>query len=291
MMAQTATDANRTIERIASTIGELPSSPAIVSAVMGLTSNLDADVSDISRVMATDQSLTAKVLKLSNSSFYGRSRAVDSLEEAIMLLGFYSVRSLVVATSTYSMFETKGDKGPELKLWRHSLSTAIAARQIAAAVGHPGRDEIFVAALLHDIGKLVLLKKTTADFLQVIVEVEATTGSFTEVENSRFGFTHCEVAELLLEEWSFPVAMIEAIRDHHSPPPGDPEEAVPLAQMISLGNMLAKRLGVGFADRQVPDLHQTEAAQLLSLDQSALERLEQEVAEYFESETRIFEGA
>lgn len=280
-----------TLSRITQAVGNLPASPKIVSTLMSLTSNLESPVEDVSRALSSDPALTAKVLKLSNSSFYGRSRAVDSLEEAILLLGFFSVRSLVIATSTYSMFDSKEQKGPLLKLWHHSISTAIAARQIAAAVRHPGRDEVFIAALLHDIGKLVMLKRATDEYLEVIAEVEDTKESFADVEFRTFGFTHCEVAELLLEGWSFPVAMIEAIRDHHSLPPCEPNEPVPLAHMINLGNLISKKLDVGFADGSVADLEQTEAAQLLTLDREAIESLVDETREYYESETKIFEGA
>lgn len=98
-MANTSQDTTSILDRIISTLGDLPASPAIVSTVMGLTSNPDSKVTEISKVLSADQSLTAKVLKLSNSSFYGRPKGVKTLQEAILLLGFFTVRSIVVATS------------------------------------------------------------------------------------------------------------------------------------------------------------------------------------------------
>lgn len=289
-MAQTATDANRTIERIASTIGELPSSPAIVSAVMGLTSNLDADVSDISRVMATDQSLTAKVLKLSNSSFYGRSKQVSSLQEAILILGFYTVRSIVVATSTRSMFEDKDPESPQSKLWRHSLSSAIASRQIAAHVRHPSKDAIFIAALLHDIGKLVLLKNLGSQYVELVDKIEAAKDTFVRAEEEQLGFTHAEVASVLLEKWSFPNNLTEAVFKHHELPPYEGEGPVPTAYVINLGNHLAKRLQVGFHDLLIEDLSSLDSAQAMGLDEAALEELLAQTQEFYEAEAGIFEG-
>ena len=116
------------LDRIISTLGDLPASPAIVSTVMGLTSNPDSKIVDISKVLSADQSLTAKVLKLSNSSFYGRPKEVKTLEEAILLLGFFTVRSIVIATSAHTMYTKEiAGNSPE-KLWQHSLATAVAAR-------------------------------------------------------------------------------------------------------------------------------------------------------------------
>ncbi len=289
-MTQVTIDSDKAIGRIADTIGELPSSPAIVSAVMGLTSNLNADVSEISKVMSTDQSLTAKVLKLSNSSFYGRSKQVSSLQESILILGFFTVRSIVVATSTRSMFEDQGPESPQAKLWRHSLSSAIAARQIAAHIRHPNKDEIFIAALLHDIGKLVLLKNLGAQYLELVGSVEANHGSFARVEKEQLGFTHAQVATILLEKWSFPNNLAEAVSQHHELPAFEGEGTVPIAYVIDLGNQLAKRLEVGFRDYRVEDLSTLESTQALGLDESALEELLAQTKEFYEAEAGIFEG-
>jgi len=288
-MSQVATDSNRAIERITATIGELPSSPAIVSAVMGLTSNLNADVSEISRVMATDQSLTAKVLKLSNSSFYGRSKEVSSLQESILILGFFTVRSIVIATSTRCMFEDHGPDSQQSRLWRHSLSSAIAARQIAAHIRHPNKDEIYIAALLHDIGKLVLLKNLGEQYETLVDQLEATQGTFASTEKEHFGFTHAEVASVLLQKWSFPENLTEAVCRHHQLPSYDGEGLVPIAHVIDLGNHLAKRLEVGFGDYQVEDLSTLESAQAMGIDEASLEELQNQTQTFYEAEAGIFE--
>lgn len=130
---KTVTTSNSTLEKIIGTIGDLPASPAVVSVVMGLTSNLDSNVDEISKVLCSDQSLTAKVLMLSNSSFYGRSKEVVSLDEAIPILGFFSVRSMVIATSAQTMYSSGEKDNPREWLWRHSLSTA---------GGHADRNEV-----------------------------------------------------------------------------------------------------------------------------------------------------
>ena len=277
--------------RIASMIGELPASPAIISAVMGLTSDLDSNVADISRVLASDQSLTAKVLKLSNSSFYGRSKEVKSLQEAILILGFFTVRSIVIATSTHRLYSTSRAEAPQSKLWRHTLSTAIASRQIAEHLGHVAKEEIFIGALLHDIGKLVMIQHLYDEYADVIASVEGRHRAFVEAETEQLGFTHCDVAGILLEKWSFPSSLTDAIRTHHNLPPCDPDRPVPLSYLISLGNQMAKNLGVGFDDRRSGDLMAEPAAVALGLDRLTLELLQEQVQQHYQSEVRIFEEA
>ncbi len=277
------------LDSIISTIGDLPASPAIVSTVMGLTSDLNSKLVDVSRVLASDQSLTAKVLKLSNSSFYGRPGGVKSLQEAVLILGFFTVRSIVVATSAYGMFKKEDKNGPEAKLWRHSLSTAVAARQLADAVGHPQSEEVFIAALMHDIGKLVMIQKLSEKYRQIIAEVEETAGRFDEIEQAVFGFTHCDVAAVLLEKWSFPPSLIRGIERHHQLPEMDdsPDSLVP--HVIHLANYMAKRLQVGFTDYSVDDLACLESAKALSLSEDKIAAIDEQFRERYEAEMGVFE--
>jgi len=140
-----------TLNRIVSMVGDLPAAPAVVSAAMGMTANLQSNVADISRTLSLDQSLTAKVLKLSNSPHYGRRKEVETLNEAIIVLGLGAVRSLIVAASSHSMFVSDNSDDAGCKLWRHSLSTAIAGRLIAGQIGDRDSEEVFIAALMHDV--------------------------------------------------------------------------------------------------------------------------------------------
>lgn len=287
----TATSVNPALKRILETVGELPASPAVVSSVMGLTSNLDSKVTDISNVLAADPSLTAKVLKLSNSSFYGRPKGVISLQEAVLILGFFTVRSMVIATSAHTMYSKNDTDGTRSKLWQHSLSAAVAGRQIATFINHPQREEVFIAALLHDIGKLVLLQRMPQQYREVLDAVAKEQGSFTEVEDEVLGFNHCEVAAILLEKWSFPTSLIEAIQRHHDPPPLLEDQPIPIAHVVNLANQMAKLTNVGFPDRKVENLSEMKSARLMSLDQETLDTIFEQFQEFYKIETSIFEGA
>jgi len=281
---------NSTLERIIDTVGELPASPAIVSTVMGLTSNLDSKIGDVSKVLSADQSLTAKVLKLSNSSFFGRAKDVRTLQEAILILGFFTVRSMVIATSAHSMYNQGDDDiGWQTKLWQHSLSSAVAARQIAQHVRHPAKDELFIAALLHDIGKLVLFQKLPQRYSEVLEEVESTNGSFIEVEDRVIGFNHCDVATVLLKKWSFPESLTSMVSIHHNPASGEDNGIVSPAQVVNLANHMAKKLNVGFNDGQIENLAELESAKVMSLEEDTLETIFEQLEEFYQAELRILD--
>ncbi len=267
------TKTNATLDKIITTIGDLPASPAIVSTVMGLTSNLDTQIMDVSKVLSFDQSLTAKVLKLSNSSYYGRSKEVSTLEEAIPVLGFFAVRSMVVATSAHSMYLAEDPDGHRGKLWRHSLSSAVTARQIAKHVRYSNAEETFIASLLHDIGKLVLLQKLPDIYKEIVEAVERNEMTFTQAEIDKLGFDHCEVASVLLEHWSFPPSLIEAICDHHLPPAPTEEIPLPMSHFVSLGNELSKKMNVGFESETVENISSLPSAQVLKLDSDSLDEI------------------
>ena len=253
-----------------------------------LTSNLDTKIPDLSRALASDPSLTAKVLKLSNSSFFGRAKGVKTLNEAIMILGFFTVRSMVVASSAHSLYNAGKREPAKAKLWKHSFAAAVATRQIAATVKSKDKEELFIAALLHDIGKLVLMLKLPARYSGVIATVEREGRSFAEVEEQELGFSHCDVGAILLEKWSFPSSIIEAVHGHHRLPEraeGEPS----LACFIHLGNAMAKRLPDAFRDSAVEDLSTLASAQALGLRAEELEAISQRFLEQYQAEIGAFE--
>jgi len=286
----TSASARSTLDRIIATIGELPASPAIVSSVMGLTSNPDSKIMDVSRVLSADQSLTAKILKLSNSSFYGRPKGVQSLQEAILLLGFSTLRSIVVATSAHLMYTRGIMSGPGGDLWRHSLATAVAARQVAKRINHPMQEEVFIAALLHDIGKLVLLQKMPDQYKNVIATVQNLRVSFFEAEASILGFNHCEVAGILLEQWHFPDVLRQAIVAHHDAPQPFESGPPPIAMLVNLGNFMARNMDNGCKKQSEVPLEEQPSAVLLKLDKAKLSALMAEIIEHYQNETSIFES-
>jgi len=278
---------NRTLDKIISTIGDLPATPAIIATLMNLTSDINTDIEKISKAILADQSLTAKVLKLSNSSFYGRAKEVKTLKEAIVILGFMTLHSLVIATSTQSLYQKTMVGGISEKLWEHAFAAAIASRMVAQAVGYSGVEEAFIAGLLHDIGKLVLAQKMPADYRIIVKQVEASRGCFSDEEKAAFGFNHADVGSQLLAKWSFPEDLSQAVHNHHDDL-SDEQNRLQLSHIINLGNYMAKNLEVGFTDHRIDDLASSPSAAAFNLDSDRIDELQEQLAAHFKSEKELF---
>lgn len=290
-MPETTTRNPQMLNKIVATIGELPTSPAVVSTVMNLTADLNTEVNKLSRVLSGDPALTAKVLRLSNSPFYGRSRAVGSLNEAVLILGFYTIRSLVVASSTYSLFGRKS--GGEITgiLWDHSLATAMAARIIAKRVRHRYTEEAFIIGLLHDIGKLVMYQKIRDPYREVIKSVRLLGRSFVATEQEQLGFSHCELGSIILKQWNFPEFLVDAVACHHNPQEANPPEdsSVALPDIVFFANEMAKKMGYGFTKDYEIDLTSLPQAEMLNLDAEAIEAIQAELETHYQDEKSLFE--
>lgn len=284
-------ESNLALDKIISTIGDLPATPVIIASLMNLTSDINTDIEKITKNLISDQSLTARVLKLANSSFYGRAKAVATLKEAIVLLGFNTLRSLVLATSTHRLYQNGENDEVQDKLWEHSLATAIASRMLAEKSGCGHAEEAFIAGLLHDIGKLVLTQKLPEEYGKVIQRVEKNQLKFIDVEDEQFGFNHTDVAFLLLHKWSFPAEIVNSVYEHHAPKKNEDDKGISLAYFLNLGSMMAKKLGVGFNDFHYEDLFLLPAATILNFDEESLEEMQVSLEEKFKEEKEIFASA
>lgn len=274
--------ANREMDQIVSSMGDLPSSPAVVNTVMSMTSDFNADVQSLTKALSTDQSITAKILKLSNSSFYGRASSVSTLDEAIMILGFFSLRSIVVATATHAMFNSDDSESPECKLWEHSLATAMCARSLAKKVKHPQAEEAFIAGLMHDLGKLIFLQKMQGEYLTTLSSGAKSGMNALESERDQFGFDHAQLGRVLMSKWSFPDKLVEAVQYHHEPRVdcAAPQPAT-LDCIINLADAMTKKMGIAFGEEPAENIGALPAAVRLGVDTETLEKMCLELKESF----------
>ncbi len=277
------------LELILSSIGDLPSSPAVVSLVMGMTSDLNTDVREISKALSSDPAMAARALKLSNSPFYGRPTDISSVEEAVLVLGFFTVRSLVVATATYDLFKTNDKESPASAIWEHSLASAIAARHIAREVSHPHIEECFLAGLMHDIGKLILLQKFPEQYQSVSVAPDSGGASLAQ-ERESFGFGHDELGAALLSSWSFPELLVCAIADHHHRLVPEEGAATPISIVVNLASAIADEIGARFGSEPIESFTAANlwSAQALSIDDDKLASIRELLAENFQQERSLF---
>lgn len=194
----------------------LPSIPAVALKVIELCREDDVDVKDVADAISTDPALTVRMLKSANSSIFGMSKTVSSLSQAMVVLG---IRTVKVMALGFALADTvKGGKKGLFdypRYWRRSLTTAVAARQIAQEFGGVRKDEAFVGGLLSDIGMIAAERHNQEQYEEVIRRHLAGEGRIHEIEQSVLGITHADVSAMMLANWSMPEAMSHAIRAHH----------------------------------------------------------------------------
>jgi putative nucleotidyltransferase with HDIG domain len=224
--------------RLVETIKELPPMPDVAARVLDMVGDPNTKMSQLAEVLSRDQTLVARIIKVSNSALYGGQKKTTSLSQALIRLGTRTIRSLVVGASTRALFPTDqtqiGLWGQSL--WQHSIQCGLAARRIAKRVRYGDPEEAFVGGLLHDLGKVVILLKLPDEYRR-IHRMQAGGLAGSAAERSVLGFDHAKVGKLLLKEWKLPPSLIACVRFHHLPREAGEYES--LAHVIALGNQLA----------------------------------------------------
>ncbi|MCU0412627.1 MAG: HDOD domain-containing protein [Bacteroidetes bacterium] len=204
-------------EKIKSII-QLPALPAVAMEVVELVDNPKTSASKLGKVISSDQALTAKVLKIANSPFYGFPKKISTIDFAIIVLGFDALKEIVISISLVSSLQKKSDNFFDAKtFWDHSISTGVVARRLARDLGYRISGEVFVGGLLHDMGVSVLHRYFNSEFSRIIEITRETDLNILEAEESVMGVTHGEVGGWLAERWNLPEHLAEAIAFHHVP--------------------------------------------------------------------------
>ncbi len=236
---------SKDLEQIIMTAGDLPTIPVVATKVMQLMEDENSTADDLARVVASDPAVAARVLKISNSSFYGAQRQIQTLPHAIMMLGFVTLKSVVVTASVKQVYHPYGLT--EKLLWEHSFGAGLAARLIAQELRQINPDEAFLGGLFHDIGKQIM-NFLDKDKFQEVMQLCYNEGMpFSQAEQMLFHYTHEEAGALVIKKWNFPEHLIKAVQAHHSLDLG--EDADPylsnLSNVVSLSNLFCHRYGVG----------------------------------------------
>jgi HD-like signal output (HDOD) protein len=243
-------DATGKIEKLLTKIQTVPSLPAAVEKLCRMVNDPKAGVNEMSRVISADPALTARLLRVANSAFYGLTGKVGTISHAIMVLGAQQVRNLALGVTIFGgRFNPDQDPAiPREDFWRHSLATAIAVKSLAAAARIKRPEEIFIHGLLHDVGKQVFLEYMADDYVLLMQEKEETGRPLYEIEKERFGMDHGEVGGELCRYWRVPDALTEVVLAHHrAEGGGDVSETVRLARLVRTADDLAKIAALGLS--------------------------------------------
>ena len=267
---------------------DLPAMPHVASKVLELAGNPETTAAKLQKVIQDDQAMAARILKIANSALYGCSRKIKTLTEAIVMLGFNTIRSLVVTSAARNMYLKEG-KTMGLKerlLWEHSIGCAIACK-ILVTPRHPHlAEEAFLAGLMHDIGKLVLNQYAGDVFDEIVQEVYNDGRPFIDVEREVLGFDHTEVGAMLVTKWKLSPVMEEAIKFHHSAAEFSGERMI--LNYLDMANNLCKKEGIGFVEAPDLDLATLPSNQFLGFSTVELDMLTQQLRDTLESEMEIF---
>ena len=261
--------APRRLESIIHRIDDLPTLPRTVFRITELINNPRSSARDLAQVITDDQVLTARLLRLVNSSFYGFPQRITTITGAIVLLGFDAIRHLLLTTSVFDIFsDRQGNlQSARENLWDHSLGCAVAAKIIGKHVRHDNAEELFVCALLHDIGKIVTMVYAHQDYEAVTRMAAEKDMLLIEAENALLGYTHADTGRLLAERWNLPSMVAEVIHYHHMPDQAG--EYTQEAAVVHLADIFCRALQIGSGgDSRMP-----------ALDVSAWERLHLQTAD------------
>ncbi len=257
-------------------IRNLPTLPFIVTKVMEVMNNPRSSASDLAKIISSEQSLAAKVLRLVNSAYYGFPNPITTISHAVAILGFNTLRSLVLGISTHELFSKKSDgKFDRKELWLHSVATAIAAKALAKRVNYPNPEEMFLAGLLHDIGKVILDQHMHQDFIKAIETAKVCNQPLFEAEKEVFGAHHGEVGKYIADQWKLPAVLSEAIRWHHEVELAKDHRQI--AAIVHVGNNMVKVLKIGSSGNYAPPVIHPAAAEILKMDQINVSDLTKEI--------------
>jgi putative nucleotidyltransferase with HDIG domain len=232
------------MESILAKLKTLPALPEIVYQLTKLIDDPNSTAQDLAEVISKDQSLTARVLRLVNSSYYAFRSKISKVSHAISLMGFLSIKNIVLSLSVIDAFRKRErDDGLEHHLfWEHSIGTASAAQSLGERSGYLSPEEAFVGGLLHDIGKVVFDMTSPKEYAAALRQARIEGRTIRSVEKDYFGFDHAGLGAALAEQWGLPSQLQDSIRSHH-----DEQPETELAAIVSVANTLCKARQVGFS--------------------------------------------
>lgn len=274
--------------KIVAWVGDLKPFPQVATQALILVEDPRVSTGKITKVLGQDTALAARVLKIANSAMFSFQREITTLSHAITIIGLKALKGIVVAATLRQY--NKGKSPVERLVWENSTCTATAARVISSTLNKPYSDELFLAGLLHDLGKLVLMDKLSDEYRDVL-ELVAAGSNFSAVETEKFGFAHPLVGALVAKKWNFSDETCQIILHHHDPLPLPFEDVTAeKTAVIQFANYCAHMLGCGH-----PEGHEDVEEQFLAAgkslgveDQEQLDKILETVKVHHEEQSTLY---
>jgi putative nucleotidyltransferase with HDIG domain len=243
--------------RIVDSLGQVPTLPVVVTKVHQVLSHPNSGAGHAAKIIETDPSLASKVLKIANSSYYGIPRTIYNIQSAIALLGFNTVKTLVLSSTALKALP-KNARCPHFDykvFWKHSVEVAVIARFLArTGLGALDSELAFTAGLLHDIGKLIFDESLSEDWEKALEKSISENQELYKVEQELLGIHHAELSGLLLEHWGIPESLQGPLKYQYNPELGG--NCSPLAFVIHYANYLSHLSGTNpVRNEPMPELN------------------------------------
>jgi putative nucleotidyltransferase with HDIG domain len=258
--------------KIASAIKSFPGMPGTAVKLLGLIDDSAMRVSQIEEILRHDPGLTANVLRMANSAYFGIPSKVGSIRQAVILLGLKRLIQMVIAACVSAIMDKSvpGYDLPPGELWRHSIAASVAAEGLVKVLKVEAAEEIFTAALLHDVGKLVLGDFVKDEFKQI--ETAISQGiSFEMAEKIVLGTTHADVGARILTKWLLPPEIVHAVQFHHAPETS--ERVSSMLDIVHVANFISMMIGIGIGADGLQHEPSAEVTERLGLEPVHLEKV------------------
>ncbi|MBI2605923.1 MAG: HDOD domain-containing protein [Deltaproteobacteria bacterium] len=264
-------------------LNDIPTLPIVATKVNELINNPNSSSSDIAEVLKKDQVLTAKVLRLINSPYYGIPGGVTDVKRALAYLGFNTLAQLILGMSVFSLFPAdQNEEFPLLAFWKHALATAVCSEMIGKQIRYPRPEECFTCGLLHDIGKIVMYQIARGMLVEIVRHAKKGAKSFAQTEVELDVPGHAFLGEHIAAKWGLPQVIRKAIRFHHQ----DVREMTTIfaserqaIQIVSLANSLTVNIGIGHSGDYSSGGLQPYMHQVLGLAEADVEKIKEQCRE------------
>jgi len=277
----------KNLQQLLKNSGSLPSLPMVFHHIQRVVNDPDANIESIVEIIGEDPSLTVRLLRLANSSFYGFPQQVNTLNEAVRLIGLKQVRDLCFGSAIIHVFpKNKIDPDFLEHFWKHNISYGIAARLIAQFRGLKNIEQFFIAGLVHDIGKLPIAMNLPQEFEKILAEVISEGKTMAEVERKFLTYDHTEVGGLILSDWKMPQPLIEVVQGHHD---FKKIEQGPIEiSVVHMANLLVHAMQIGTSGEDIPPVFCEQAWEKLELSVEMIPSICEEIDRQFLEIERIF---